>query len=174
MLIVLAILAGGAAYDLRDHRIPNWWLLGSGGIGLGLLWWLNAGDGGSLWQIPVWFLIRVVVATAVFFPLFYVRMMGAGDIKLMALICGFLGFLNGSLAIFYGFLIGAAMSLIKLLVQRSLFQRLHYLYVYIRRLILTKEVTAYHDPARDGYAHTIPFGLCLFLGTLIYLLFMKQ
>ena len=65
------------------------------------------------------------------------------------------------------------MSLIKMLVQRTLFRRLNYLYAYVRRLILTKEVTAYHDPSRDGYTHTIPFGLCLFLGALVYLFFIK-
>lgn len=172
--IVLVILAGGAAYDLRDHRIPNWWVLGSGGIGLGIIWWLYTGGAEAAWQIPVWFLVRLLAAATVFFPFFYVRMIGAGDIKLMALICGFLGFLDGSLSIAYGFLIGAAMALIKMLVQKNLFQRLNYLYVYIRRLILTKEVTAYHNPSRDGYANTIPFGLCLFLGTLVYLFFIKH
>lgn len=165
------LLAGGAAYDLRDHRVPNWWVLGGGGIGLGIVWWLYAGGADTAWQIPVWFFLRLLVAIAVFFPLFYVRMIGAGDIKLIALICGFLEFRDGSLSIVYGFLIGAAMALIKMLVQRNLFQRLNYLYAYFRRLILTKEVRAYNDPSRDGYAHTIPFGLCLFLGTLIYLFF---
>lgn len=170
-LIVLVTLAGGAVYDLRDHRIPNWWVFGCGGLGLGIEWWISVGGADSPWQIPVWFLVRLLVTTVVFFPLFYARMIGAGDVKLMALICGFLGFWDGSLSIVYGFLIGAAMALIKMLVQRNLLKRLNYLYAYIRRLILTKEVTAYHDPSRDGYAHTIPFGLCLFLGTAAYLFF---
>lgn len=171
--MVLVILAGGAVYDLREHRIPNWWVFGGAGIGLGILWWLSMGNVERAWEVPVWFLVRCIVTVAVFFPLFYVRMIGAGDIKLMAVICGFLGPWNGSLAIVYGFLIGAAMSLIKMLVQRTLFRRLNYLYAYIRRLILTKEVTAYHDPSRDGYTHTIPFGLCLFLGALVYLFFIR-
>lgn len=148
-------------FDLREHRIPNWWVFGMAGLGMGLLWWLDLGQG---------FFWRCLLVVVLFFPLFYCRMIGAGDIKLMALICGFLGFVNGSFAILAGFLIGAAMALVKLLVQRSLIRRLNYLYAYFKRMILTKEVIAYHSPSRDGYEHTIPFGLCLFLGTLITIL----
>lgn len=173
-MIVLVILAGGAIYDLRDHRIPNWWVLGGSGIGLLVLVWFGIGTTDKIWWIPLWFLIRCLVVVVLFSPLFYCRMLGAGDIKIMALICGFMGFGNGSLSILFGFLIGAGMALIKLLVQRSLIQRLSYLYAYIKRLILTKEVTAYHNSVRDGYEHTIPFGLCLFLGTLLYVIAIKH
>lgn len=136
-----------------------------GGIGLGLLWWLDLGEG---------FLLRCLAVIALCFPLFYCRMMGAGDIKLMALICGFLGFTHGGMSILAGFLIGAVMALVKLLVQRSLFRRLYYLYAYFKRMILTKEIVAYHSSSRDGYEHTIPFALCLFLGTLLSIWFMKN
>lgn len=132
-----------------------------------MIWWLYAEAGESVWQQPMWFFIRCFVAAAICFPLFHMRMIGAGDIKLMALTCGFLGARDGFECIVYGFLLGAGLSLIKLLVQKSLFQRLNYFNAYVRRLIITKEVTAYYIPSRDGYAYTIPLGVCLFLGTLI-------
>lgn len=166
-IITGIILSVGAIYDIKTHRIPNWWVAGATGIGLGVLWWLEGPDIHTGLRIFGWFLLRSMAVIVVFFPLFHCRMLGAGDIKLMAVICGFLGFARGSRAILFSFFIGAVLSLFKLLFQRSLFQRLTYLFAYIRRLILTKEVTPYHRPGRDGYQHTIPMGLCLFVGTLI-------
>lgn len=172
--IVLVMLAGGAAYDLRDHRIPNWWVLGSAAVGLLWLTWLDSWQDGVVWQVPAWFFIRALVTILAFVPLFHARMTGAGDVKLMAAICGFMGFVDGGGSILVSFLVGALLALVKMLVQRSLFQRLGYLFAYFKRFILTKEVVPYHIPARDGYSHTIPFGLCLFLGTVIYVAAIKN
>ena len=125
----------------------------------------------NAWWPAFLFMLRFLAVAVLFFPLFRLRMIGAGDIKLMALMCGCLGMLQGGFAIVYGFILGAAMSLIKLLVQGSLRVRLSYLSAYIRRFIHTKEIVAYYNPSRDGYESTIPLGLCLFLGTLVYLYF---
>ena len=95
------------------------------------------------------------------------RMIGAGDIKVMALIVGFLGPFQGADVLAAGFCIGAAVSLFKLLRRGILQQRLIYFMVYIRHLFQTKQITAYFKPERDGYDVTIPFVACLFLGTII-------
>lgn len=158
---------------MRDHRIPNWWVLGSATVGLLWLTWLDSWQDGFIWQVPAWFFIRALVTILVFAPLFHARMTGAGDVKLMAAICGFMGFVDGGGSILVSFLAGALLALVKMLVQRSLFQRLGYLFAYFKRFILTKEVVPYHIPSRDGYGHTIPFGLCLFLGTVIYVVVIK-
>ena len=86
-----------------------------------------------------------------------------------ALICGYLGLSSGARAIFYGFLIGAIWSLIKLMGSGGFISRFSYLLTYIRYVIQTGKITAYYRPERDGYDMVIPFGLCLFLGTLLTL-----
>ncbi len=116
------------------------------------------------------YLLRVFLCAAVLFPLFVLRMIGAGDIKLMAVMTGFLGWGNGLRAIFYGCVAGAILALAKLLRQRILLQRLNYLFAYIRRLILTKEIVPYYRIERDGYGVVIPFAFCLFAGYVGYLL----
>lgn len=168
----MLFLLGGAVFDLRSHRIPNWWIACCILAGLGLEWWLlPAGEGmREAWWPALLFFLRLLAVSVLFFPLFRLRMIGAGDIKLMALMCGCLGMIQGGLSIIYGFVLGAALSLIKLLVQGSFMVRFMYLSAYIRRIIHTKEIVEYYNPARDGYESTIPLGLCLFLGTLIYLL----
>lgn len=112
------------------------------------------------------FVLRLGIVTAAFFLLFLCRMIGAGDIKLAALICGFLGLRAGALAVGSGFLIGAFWSFIKMAERGILFTRLSCLLAYIRRVFQTGKLTTYYDPVRDGYDVVIPLGLCLFLGTL--------
>lgn len=155
--VILTLLAGGAFFDIKGRRIPNWWILSGAVLGL----YLHR-------QEPAWFLVRMLAVTALFFPLYYCRMVGAGDIKLMALACSYCGLSGGASVIFIGFLAGAVWSLVKLIYDRSFLARFSYLTAYVRRLIRTKEVTAYYSPARDGYHMTIPFAVCLFLGGILY------
>lgn len=168
---MLFILAAGSYYDIREHRIPNWLILSGMLLGTVLqvyLAWDGEGSGSILWPV-CGFLLRMLAAAVLFFILFVFRMIGAGDVKLMALICGYLGGPAGAVALGYGFAAGAVLSLVKMLYRRSFWTRLSYLSAYIRRLYHTRKITAYYDPARDGSEAVIPFGFCLFLGTFIYL-----
>ena len=118
-MILLLVLAAGAYYDVREHRIPNWWVAISMVCGI-LLAMVESGvppetavylkEGGL-------FLARMLAVTALFFPLFFFRMIGAGDVKLAALICGYSGLTAGAVAIGLGFLIGAFWSFLKMMVK---------------------------------------------------------
>lgn len=85
VLFVLLVLA--AVIDVRRHRIPNW-LTGSGLV-FGLVYsafvpfWR---DHGFLWS-----LYGAALGFGVLFPLWVLRMMGAGDVKLMAMAGSLLG-----------------------------------------------------------------------------------
>ncbi|MEY8339431.1 prepilin peptidase [Lachnospiraceae bacterium 62-35] len=150
----------GAAFDWRNRRVPNWWALAGTAAGLYIKGWE--------------FLIPAMAVIVIFFPMFLCRMMGAGDIKTMALLTGYLGPSLGSRALFAGFLTGGLVSLLKLLYRKELIKRLIYFQAYIRRLIHTRKITPYYNSNRDGYGITIPFTLCLFAGMCIVLLRMKR
>lgn len=88
----------------------------------------------------------LLAAAAVLMPaylLFRMRMMGAGDGKLMALIAGYLGLESGIHAIGAGMAIGAIWSLCRIWHDKNLLSRFTYLNAYIRRTILTKEMIPY-------------------------------
>lgn len=159
--VILCLLAGSAFFDIKNHRIPNIWIL----LGMAAGMYLHRGE-------PVWFLLRVLAVTLLFFPLYYCRMMGAGDIKVMSLICGYCNVAGSVTVIATGFLIGAVWSLMKLMYYHSLKERLFYLAAYIQRIIRTKEIGEYYNPSRDGYRMTIPFAVCLFLGGFFYYAFL--
>jgi prepilin peptidase CpaA len=82
VLLVLVLAAG--IYDLRVRRIPNW--LNVSGLALGL--------GANILFVPHGLAISLtglLCALAVYVPLYFIRGMGAGDVKLMAAvgaICG--------------------------------------------------------------------------------------
>lgn len=137
----------------------------------GILESVGFAGGAAFWEVPFRFFLRFSVVTAVFFIFFVCRMIGAGDIKLAALICGYLGFRAGALAVGFGFLIGAFWSLFKMIVKGILRKRFSCLLAYIRRVLHTGKITAYYIPARDGDETVIPLGMCLFLGTLVYTIF---
>lgn len=168
MWLVLVILFGGACYDMKEHRVPNWWVVSAVLCGLGLCI-LDAQEGQEMLAV-FWYTARLAAVTAVMFPLFVLRVMGAGDIKMMAVITGCLGFPAGIKVIVCGFLIGAVLALVKMLIQKNLFKRLNYLAAYIRRLFLTKEIVPYYVAERDGKQAVIPFTLCLFFGYLWYMI----
>lgn len=91
-------------------------------------------------------------------------MMGAADIKCMALLCAYLGFGAGFRVIGSGLVIGAGWSLARLLHRRILRERLSRLTVYIGQTFRWKRITAYYVPERDGEEAVVPLVFCLFWG----------
>lgn len=175
-MVLFFILAAGSYFDVREHRIPNWLVLIGVAAGL-FLSGLAAGiEGGNQAVLcgAMSFLGRFFAVIAAFFLLFLFRMMGAGDIKIIALICGYLGYGSGFAAVAGGFLIGAFWSLVLMTVKGSIFHRFSYFLTYFRSFIQTKKITAYYSSARDGYEAVIPLGFCMFLGTLLAVVFFQQ
>lgn len=173
IIVLMFVLAAGSYFDVREHRIPNWLVLAGIAAGLFLSWLDAVGKGDNqavLWEMT-FFASRFLVVTGVFFFLFLCRMIGAGDIKIIALICGYLGFGTGFTAVAGGFLIGAFWSLVLMTVKGCAFQRFSYFLTYIRSLFQTKKITAYYSSSLDGYDAVIPLGFCMFLGTVLAVVF---
>lgn len=160
-------LLGAALSDIRTRKIPNWWLCG--GLAAGLLWevnsvfWMGGGLGNAALESAA-FLIRAASAPAVLSVLFVCRMIGAGDIKLIGIMLGWLGFRTGVTALGFGFFLGAVMAFLKLLLSGSMIMRFGYFFAYIRQTFRTRKITAYYRPQWDGYEVTIPLSLFLLAG----------
>jgi prepilin peptidase CpaA len=84
-LIILAVAVAAVASDLRTRRIPNLLTFGAA-IGALVYGAVMAGSDGFSQAALGWFL-----AALLFFPIFALRGMGAGDVKLLAALGAWLG-----------------------------------------------------------------------------------
>jgi prepilin peptidase CpaA len=115
-VILLLIVCLAAIYDLRYRRIPNWLVLTGLLLGLGVNAFLFewAGLQGSLLGIGIAFLV--------YFPLYLLRGMGAGDVKLMAAVGAIVGW-KAWIVIFFLTAIMGGLAAVALLASRSQLRR---------------------------------------------------
>jgi prepilin peptidase CpaA len=83
LLAILVVIA--AVYDLRYRRIPNWLVLTGLIVGLALNSFLFQ------WQGLKSAALGIGIAFLIYFPLYLLRAMGAGDVKLMGAIGAMVG-----------------------------------------------------------------------------------
>ncbi|MCX4139661.1 prepilin peptidase [Paraburkholderia sp. SEWSISQ10-3 4] len=82
MTLVLLV----ALWDLQTRRIPNWLVATGLIVAIPVQWFTQGGiDGMQMW------LGGMLVGGAIFLPGYAMRLMGAGDVKLMAAIGAFCG-----------------------------------------------------------------------------------
>lgn len=114
VLLALAIAAGW--FDLRFRRIPNWLNLSGAVLGIGLNV-LYAGRHGAAES-----LLGILCAFAVYAPLFLLRAMGAGDVKLMIAVGAIAGPHNWFEVFLATALLGGVVALIVAALKRKLRQ----------------------------------------------------
>jgi prepilin peptidase CpaA len=103
--IALLVAATACVIDVRTRRIPNVLTFGAAVAGIVTHTWLGGVDGLAA-SVFGW-----VVGASLFFPLFALRGMGAGDVKLLAAIGAWLGPMPTVMVAFYSTLAGGLMAL---------------------------------------------------------------
>jgi prepilin peptidase CpaA len=104
---LLATMALAAFLDARTLRIPNWLTLA--GVVAALAFHTVPGVPGALgWTAPV---AGVALALALLVPLWILRVMGAGDVKLMAVVGAFLGPANLIPALLFSFVAAGLLAI---------------------------------------------------------------
>ena len=158
--VFLVLLLTGAAliFDVSSGKIPN--VLAAAGVmaGLPLQLGMWGPKGAAGWALGV------LAAPAVLGVLFWFRMMGAGDIKLLCAIGALAGPGMCLRCILRSLLIGGALALVLALKRGILAARLGALVSYLRRLSRTRAWAPYSSsvPASARF----PFALPVFLSVL--------
>lgn len=134
ILLLLAVW-----YDWKFYRIPNRLILAGWVVSILYQGIYYKGEGIENW------LCGIGISFLLLFPFSLVRMIGAGDVKLAMVIGGFFGPTLTIKILCIAFIIGAAISLGKMLWHRNLFYRLQYLANYTFMMITTGKITKYHD-----------------------------
>src|SRR5882762_9290208 len=164
VVLVLIVMTAGI-YDLRYRRIPNWLVL----VGLVLGFGLNT----FLFGLPG--LERSVLgmglALLIYFPLYLLRAMGAGDAKLMAAIGSIVGPGNWIVLFMVTAILGGITALIVLLFAgrlRKTFWNVGW---------IMNEVAHFRAPyhsseeldVRSSRAMRLPHGAVIALGAIVFL-----
>jgi prepilin peptidase CpaA len=166
VLIVTLIVA--AVVDLRSYRIPNW--LTVSGMVFGLIYNLivpTAPNGGLLWSLQG-------LATGFFLmlPLYLLRVMGAGDVKLMAMAGSFLGVDGVFQAALWVFLTGGIAAIGYAVTRRALGR----MFANIRQIAQIAVMSAVGGlrPSLQLNAQAsvgkLPYGVSIAIGTIGWLL----
>ncbi len=166
------MVAIAAVYDVRFRRIPNWLTLSGVLLGIGLNSFLNVPGmhwfDGLNWRSS---LAGMGLAFLIYFPLYLLRGMGAGDVKLMAAI----GSLVGPVAWFAIFIVsnilGGLVAVVLLLTRGRFFRTLANVGYMLNELIHLRPPYARKEELdlASGKAVTMPHGLAIAIGTLVFL-----
>lgn len=163
--VLLLLLLAAAVNDVRSFRIPN--ALTVPGMLLGLL--IGAVDSPNAWSGLLDSMAGLAVALVCLMPLHAFRVMGAGDVKLMAAAGAFLGFPDVLPAIFFVVATGGVLAVGYIVVHRAATRAARNVGTIMRSLTVAAWTrTAPAAPASTSIGR-LPYGVCIFAGTAIFL-----
>lgn len=139
MLSLTGIAMTAVLCDLWMERIPN--AVISAGLAMGLVYQLYAEGIVGV----ILYLGGVMLPVLLFGTLYYFRMMGAGDIKLLCVVGGFLGPFGVFFCIVRAVFAAAVISAVLLYRNRTLASRWEYFWNYITEYSVTKKWKPYMD-----------------------------
>ncbi|BCJ92472.1 hypothetical protein acsn021_00410 [Anaerocolumna cellulosilytica] len=166
LLLVLAVLK-----DLESYKIPNKLII----IGLVNGFFISVYEHGGTGVIQ--WVLGIVIPILLLSPLFLLKTLGAGDIKLFSVIGSFYGTAFVLQSILIAMFVAAVMSVIQLLRHKQVFYRFNYFKEYIQLLFKNKQlgikkgIIPYYDRKRDGVKAIIHFSLAILVGFLIQIFY---
>lgn len=161
---LIALLAAAAVIDCRTMRIPNW--LTVSGMVYGLLY--NATHATSTTAGLATAAGGAVTGLALFLPLYLIRVLGAGDVKLMVAIGAFLGALATLKAAVFVFVAGGIAALAFAASRRALGRMAHNLRAAVEGMLLPA-AGGWRAAAAMPSVGKLPYGLSICAGTLTFL-----
>ncbi|OUL98482.1 A24 family peptidase [Variovorax sp. JS1663] len=166
VLIALLVIAGVS--DYRSYRIPNW--LTFGGATFALVYkTVTAVSPGSAFLLAAGGLF---VGFLAMLPLYVLHAMGAGDVKLMAMVGAFLGADEALQAVLFAFIAGGVgaigFALLKGRVGVLLRNTREVLFSLVSLSVAGVRPDARMHAARS--AGRLPYGVCIAIGTIGFVL----
>lgn len=163
--LLLALALTAAAFDIRYRRIPNWLVVTGATAAFAIHIWLSGFNGFKTAAAGLG------VAFLVYLPLFVLRAMGAGDVKLMAAIGAVIGPMNWIFLFVFTALLGGVAALVLVLAKGRLGETLRNVGVILSELA---HFRAPHEKdvaldVRHANAITLPHGVVIAAACLLFL-----
>lgn len=168
-LTLLALVTAAALFDVLTRRIPNWLTVTGVVCGLGL----NGALGG--WAGLGWACAGLGLALLIYVPLFLLRAMGGGDVKLMSGVGALIGPKNWIVLFLVTSILGGLLALLLVLMKGRMARTMQNVWTIFR------EVARLRPPyegnpeldATSGAGVTLAHGAVIALGTLAYLILVR-
>lgn len=161
-ILLFLILLIGLFCDFLTYKIPNKLIL-CGAVGGSLVFLFERG----LSDIPI-LIIGFLIPVCVLILPYGIGALGAGDVKLFSIMTAFIGIKPTLICMIFSFCVGAVISLLILLYNKSLIRRLKKILIFLFTVVRTGKVIPYYDTNKDGYKYVMHFSLAIFLGTAFY------
>lgn len=164
LILLIALVLMAAWFDFAARRIPNW-LIGIGFV-ISLVYQTISGygTGFSSWAAGLG------VGFALFFPMYMLRAMGAGDVKLMAMVGSFFGGIAALNAGLLTLVAGGALALLYMLRMKRLkivFENISLMLVNMAISVTLKKMPTAQLSAQS--AGSMPYAIAIAAGTLLYI-----
>lgn len=165
--IMFALLLIASISDCRSYKIPNW--LTFGGSAFALIYSVVVPFSPQLGL--GWALGGFALGLSLMLPLYMLGMMGAGDVKLMAMVGAFLGMTHTLYAVLFVFVSGGLAALAFALWHQSLVRMLGNIKLTLESMVLPAlggmrpQLPVLHGVSvgKLPYAVSITFGTTVFL-----------
>lgn len=117
----------------------------------------------------IYYLLGTLIPILVLLFIFVIGGIGAGDVKLFAVIGGFIGYQGVLKCIITSFIVGAIIAVFKLLIQRNLIQTLHNISLFIFRISQSKQIQTIEREKSNTIHFTLPilFGVLYYIGGIL-------
>lgn len=165
-LIFLLLLA--LIQDIKSYKISNFIIFT--GYLLSLLFFHQDNEWTSIYK----WICNIIIPIVILFPLFIIKVLGAGDIKLFSVIGGFFGITFTVNLMAISFVVGGVLSLIKLIRHKNLVTRFLVFLSYIKEFHLKLTTNTirefnyiYYDKSIEGREGIIHFALAIFIAFLL-------
>jgi prepilin peptidase CpaA len=166
VLMVLLVIAGVS--DCRTRRIPN--VLVASGALFGLIYNIALPQPG---HHPILFpLAGLALGMALLLPLYLIRAMGAGDVKLLGMVGAFLGPLATFHAALATFIVGGVLAIIFVIRRGTALRLVENLSQFVRLGVFGVVAGSLHIPrvSAGNSAGRLPYGVAIAMGTIGYLI----
>ena len=168
ILLILLVIASFS--DYATYKIPNWLTFG------GMLFGLTYNAAVPLSTNPhhafLWAAQGLLIGLCIMLPLYVMKIMGAGDVKLMAMIGAFLGASDTLYVILFSFIIGGIAAIGFAIANQALTRMLVNIKNISQIFILT--ATSGFKPEatieKEQSVGKLPYGICISIGATLYLI----
>jgi prepilin peptidase CpaA len=163
-VLLLALVVAAAVYDILFRRIANWLVITALAVGLSLNVFLFE------WAGLKTSLLGVALAFAVYFPMYLLRGMGAGDVKLMTAVGAIVGPGTWFAILIFTGVIGGLTAVALLLVRGRLRHTFWNVGFLLSRILQFKPPYANTElDVRSAQGIRLPHGALIALGTLAFI-----